>query len=77
MCLIKEAKSLERIGVSVPIGCRQLMQLEQRLKHYRSELQFICSKLQRAREQAPKMWMKLLQVHFTWHYAWVKSAIFD
>ena len=62
VCLIREAKSLVRLGVCVPSGCETLIQQEQRLKHYQYELQFIASKLQYTSEKAPKMWMKLLQV---------------
>ena len=62
VCLIREAKSLVRLGVSVSSGCEQLIQQEHRLKHYNSELQYIASKFQSTRERAPKMWMKLLQV---------------
>jgi len=62
VCLIREAKSLVRLGVGIPSGCETLIQQEQRLKHYHYELQFIASKLQYTREKAPKMWMKLLQV---------------
>jgi dynein heavy chain len=62
LCLIREAKSLVRMGINIPTGCEQLIQQEHRLKHYHSELQYIASKLQNSREKAPKMWMKLLQV---------------
>jgi dynein heavy chain len=65
VCLIREAKSLARMGINIPTGCEQLIQQEHRLKHYHSELQFIASKLQNSREKAPKLWMKLLQV--LWH----------
>jgi hypothetical protein len=61
VCLIREAKSLVRLGVSVPSGCEQLINQEQRLKHYNCELQYIASKLQSTRERAPQIWMKLLQ----------------
>jgi dynein heavy chain len=62
VCLIREAKSLVRLGITVPNTCDHLIQQEHRLKHYHTELQFIASKLQNSREKAPKMWMKLLQV---------------
>ena len=62
VCLIREAKSLVRLGVEVPNSCEQLILQEHRLKHYHNELQFITSKLQKSRDKAPKMWMKLLQV---------------
>ena len=63
LCLIREAKSLLRLGITVPSGCEQLIQQEHRLKHYHCELQFIASKLQSTRDQAPVMWIKLLQVN--------------
>lgn len=63
VCLIREAKSLVRLGITVPSGCEQLIQQEHRLKHYHCELQSIASKLQSTLEKAPKMWMKLLQVN--------------
>jgi dynein heavy chain len=62
VCLIREAKALVRLGVTVPSGCEQLIRQEHRLKHYHCELELIARKLQTTREKAPKMWMKLLQV---------------
>jgi|LauGreDrversion4_2_1035121.scaffolds.fasta_scaffold897299_2 dynein heavy chain len=64
VCLIREAKSLVRLGIDLPNSCEQLILQEHRLKHYHNELQLIAGKLQNSREKAPKMWMKLLQVRF-------------